>query len=841
MDESQLANSTLSHYRILSKIGAGGMGEVYVAEDTRLNRKTALKLLLPDFVANPDRLRRFELEAKAAAGLSHPNIAHIYEVGEANGTHYIAMEFVDGDTLTTKMNRDRSSLRTLLKYLSQVAEGLAKAHGAGIVHRDLKPDNIMVTRDGYVKILDFGLAKLIEAASSSITSEDAATAVMPAQPMSAAGTVMGTVGYMSPEQALGKTVDQRSDIFSFGCILYEASTGKKAFEGDSAIDTLHKIIYSTPAPVTDLNPELPADLQRIIRRCLAKEPEKRYQTIRDAANDLDDLQRDFDLNSIGSRTIPPTSVKSEGSRPTQTSNSENGVAHNVISAHSPSSAEYLVSQIKNHKRSVAGGFAILLALIACGYWYSINRASGSSDAISSLAVMPFVNASGNVDAEYLSEGMTEALISNLSQLPKLNIKARSTVFRYKGKEINPQTVGKELNVQAILNGRVMSRGDQLTLSLELIDVRTENVLWGEQYNRKATDLVTLQSDIARDVSSKLKTKLSGAEEQKLAKAYTANSEAYQHYLQGRFYWNRRTGENIKKAIEQFKAAAESDPQYALAYAGLADCYVVASTYTGTRASETLPLGRANALRAIDLDGSLGEPHAALGMVNWFEWKVSDAEVEYKRAIELNPNYATVHHWYSRLLRAVGRSNEAWTEIKRAEELDPMSLVIINNIAEQHIERGDLNSATSECRRVIDLDPNFWSAHQTLGIALTKLERNAEALTEAQKSIELSHRSNASLALLGYIYGRNGQRNEAMSAIKELEERYARQQADGRDIAIVYAGLAGRDQVFAWLEKAFQYHSFFLAGLRLEPLFDSLHGDARWDYLLHRTTVEFEKR
>jgi tetratricopeptide (TPR) repeat protein len=396
-------------------------------------------------------------------------------------------------------------------------------------------------------------------------------------------------------------------------------------------------------------------------------------------------------------------------------------------------------------------------------------------------------------------------------------------------------------VQAILNGRVMQRGEQLTLSLELIDVRTENILWAEQYNRKPTDLVTLQSEIARDVSSKLKTKLSGAEEQKLAKAYTANSEAYQHYLQGRFYWNRRTGENIKKAIEQFKAAADSDSKYALAYAGLADCYVVAPTYAGVRASETLPIGRSHALRAIELDGSLGEPHAALGMANWYEWKMSEAEVEYKKALELNPNYATAHHWYSRLLRALGRSNEAWAEIKRAEELDPLSLVIINNIAEQYIERGDLNSAASECRRVIDLDPNFWSAHQTLGIALTKLDRNVEALAEAQKSIELGNRSNASLAFLGHVYARTGKHNEAMSLIKELEERYGRQQADGRDIAVVYAGLNDKDQAFAWLEKAFQYHSFFLSGLRLEPLLDSLHSDPRWSDLLRRTTVEFEKR
>ena len=340
MEKAPTEKSTLSHYRIISKIGAGGMGEVYLAEDTKLARKVALKLLLNEFVANQDRLRRFELEAKAAAALSHPNIAHIYEIGEADGTHYIAMEFVDGDSLTTKMRRDNSPLGLLLKYLSQVAEGLSKAHSAGIVHRDLKPDNIMITRDGYAKILDFGLAKLIETQSSSITSEDAATAVMAQQPLSVAGTVMGTVGYMSPEQAQGKAVDQRADIFSFGCILYEAATGNRAFEGDSAIDTLHKIIYSTPTPVTDLNPALPADFQRIIRRCLAKEPDKRYQTIRDVVNDLEDLRRDdFDLE-IG-RSIQQQSVSTPGTPLSQATSSQSVSGTSDVQTSSMSSAEYL--------------------------------------------------------------------------------------------------------------------------------------------------------------------------------------------------------------------------------------------------------------------------------------------------------------------------------------------------------------------------------------------------------------------------------------------------------------------------------------------------------------------
>jgi serine/threonine protein kinase/Tfp pilus assembly protein PilF len=827
-----LDRATLSHYTIIKKLGAGGMGEVYLAQDTKLERKIALKVLLSEFVSNEDRLRRFIQEAKAAASLSHPNIAHVYEVGDADGVHYIAMEFIDGDTLTTRIHRDVNSLSTLLRYLSQVAEGLAKAHSAGIVHRDLKPDNIMITGDGYAKILDFGLAKLIETQASSVTSDEAATAVLPAQPMSAAGAVMGTVGYMSPEQAKGKPVDQRSDIFSFGCILYEAATGRRPFEGDSAIDTLHKIIYSSAAPITDFNPAAPPDLQRVVRRCLAKEPEKRYQTMIDVANDLEDLRREINVDPETSRSIPPKHTSADGARPSQTGPDLRDTRTPDVQTAPTSSAEYLVSRIGAHKGAVAVVLT-LLALAAFGIWLAVNRSSSSSDAVSSLAVLPFVNASGNADVEYLSDGMTETLISSLSQLPKLSVKARSSVFRYKGKETNPRDIGKELDVQAILVGRVAQRGDQLILSLELIDVRSENVLWAEQYNRKQTDLVTLQTEIARDVSSKLRTKLSGADEQRLAKTYTANPEAYQHYLRGRFYWNKRNAENIRKAIEQFKAAAEKDPGFALAYAGLADCYVLTPYYIGTWASETLPSAKAYATRAIEIDPSLAEAYASLGHIQSFSWNFAEAEIAFKRSIELNPSYATAHHWYSRYLRAVGRPDEAFAEIKRAQELDPLSLVIMSNIAENHLEHGDMNPAQEECKRQLELDPNFFSAYQTLCIIYSIQGRLPEALAAAQKSVELSNRLNGSLALLGFVQGKSGRRDAAQAVIVELEKRYSLKQADGRDLAVVYMGLDQRDKVFEWLEKSYQNRSYFMATLRLEHLFEPLHSDPRWKELLRR--------
>ncbi|MGH9907332.1 MAG: protein kinase domain-containing protein [Pyrinomonadaceae bacterium] len=520
--------TSLSHYRVISKIGAGGMGEVYLAQDTKLDRKVALKFLPADLAANQDRMRRFTQEAKAAAALNHPNIAHIYEIGEHEGTNFIAMEFIDGETLREAIHRRKTDLARLLRYLQHAAEGLAKAHAAGIVHRDLKPDNIMISRDGHTKLLDFGLAKLIEQQPiPSRESSEVVTAVMPQH--SLPGKVMGTVGYMSPEQVQGNTkeIDQRSDIFSFGCILFEAATGKKPFEGDSVIKTLHMVVYEPAPSLAELNPLAPTDLQHILRRCLAKDPDERYQSIKEVAIELKELRRQLQRAGIDTTVSP---VRSETKAPGSTVASESPSFGVTTSGPSPSlqthpsSAEYVISGIKKHKLAAGVAFVLVTGAVGIGlYFWKLKSDAG----IRSLAVMPFVSETSNQDLEYLSDGMTETLISSLSQLPNLNVKARSSVFRYKGKETDPQTIGKELKVQAILNGRISQHGDQLTLTLELADVQTENVIWSEQYNRRQTDLVSLQSEIARDVSSKLKTKLSGEDETKVTKTYTADSNAYQ--------------------------------------------------------------------------------------------------------------------------------------------------------------------------------------------------------------------------------------------------------------------------------------------------------------------------
>lgn len=811
------------------------MGAVYLAEDVELDRQVALKVLLPEVAENEDRLRRFVQEAKAASALNHPNILTVYEIGTVENSRFIATELIKGHTLNERLRNEPLTLREKLDVALQVSAALSAAHGAGIVHRDIKPDNIMLRDDGLVKVLDFGLAKLTSTPDVASSRSEAPTQ----RPLTNPGVVMGTVSYMSPEQARGKVVDARSDIWSLGVVLYETLTGRTPFAGESMNDSIAAILTKDPAP---LSADTPAELQRIVRKTLQKNVDERYQTVKDLQLDLKNLKRELEFSEQLERSQVPNSVNSAnvtGGQPAENATavqSNAALTQGSLAQQHQSSAEYIVSEIKNHKLVVAAILMVLLVvLVGGGYWFWKSRAVGT-DQINSIAVLPFENRSGNPDSEYLSDGLAESLIYRLSQLPNLKVSPTSSVLRYKGKEVDVQKIAAELGVSAVMSGRLVQRGDNLTISVELIDARKNQVLWGEQFERKTSELLTTQREIATAITQKLQLKLPGTESTGLTKRYTNDNEAYQLYLKGRFYWNRRTAETIQKAIEHFKAAAEKDPGFALAYAGLADCYAISSTYARARASESLPLARSNAQKAIELDNSLAEPHATLIIINHLEWKLAEGEAEAKRAIELNPNYATAHHWYSRLLRSLNRNDEAWAEIKRANDLDPLSLVIINNIAEQYIDRGDLKSAIEECQRVIDLDSNFWAGHLTFGIALVKLGRYDEALGAGQRSMQLTKRSNASLAFIGHVYGRMGKRAEAEGVIKELEERYAKQEADARDLAVVYAGLNDKDQAFNWLEKAFADHSTFLVILRLEPSLDPLKSDPRWNELLKRVGI-----
>ena len=493
--------------------------------------------------------------------------------------------------------------------------------------------------------------------------------------------------------------------------------------------------------------------------------------------------------------------------------------------------EKITEKLPNKSSNKIWLAAVLAGILAIGGFFGYKYLSPTKQ-IESIAVMPFVNESKNEDVEYLSDGMTETLIKSLSNLPNLNVKPRSSVFRYKGKDTDLKTIGKELNVEAILNGRVIQRGEQLTLSLELIDVQNDKVLWTESYQRKQSDLVSLQSEIAKDVSTKLKSKLSGADEVTVTKTSTANPEAYQAYLKGRYYWNRRTAENLKKAIEQFKAATDRDPNYALAYTGLADCYSVLNNLAGTPQSEALPQAKAYAERAIAIDGLLGEPHASLGQVNKRLWQWAEAEREYKRAIELNPNYATAYQWYAVFLLDLGRFDEAALMSKRAKELDPLSSPINHNVSTIYLIQKDYDASIENSLKTIDLDPNFSPSYVTLGHAYLKKGRTTEAIAALEKAVELSNRD-VGLSELGYGYGVTGKRAEANAIVKELEEKYARNESNGYYVAVVYAGLGEKDKAFEWLEKAFQTKAGNISNIRWAIPFESLRDDPRYKDLLKR--------
>jgi adenylate cyclase len=506
----------------------------------------------------------------------------------------------------------------------------------------------------------------------------------------------------------------------------------------------------------------------------------------------------------------------------------------TIAPGTPQAGTNALIKSRSWKPLIAVGVLLAICIVVGGYFYTSRRANRS---IESVAVLPFENKSGNADSEYLSDGLAESLIYRLSQLPNLKVSPRSSVFRYKGKEIDAEKIGNELGVDAIMSGRLIQRGEDLTISVDLVDVRNKRTLWGEQFERKMSDLLVTQKEIAAAIADKLQLRLSGNDSQGMTKQYPSNNEAYQLYLQGRYFWNKRSADNLKKATELLTAATQKDPTFALAYAGLADCYVVSYYYVGERPREMMPLAKTYAAKAIEIDPTLAEPHTTLGFATWLmDWDWATAEKEFRRAIELNPNYPTAHHWYSRYLRGIGHLEEAFREIKRAAELDPLSMAVMNNVAEIYVDRGDLSSAAKECQRMLDLDPNFWPGHQTLGIVLIKQGRFDEALVEAKKSIQFSKRGNASLALLGHVYARLGQRSEVEAVIKELEKRYANKSADGRDLAVVYAGLDDKDQAFAWLEKAFADRSVFLVFLKLEPLMDTLESDPRWKELERRVGI-----
>ena len=819
-----MISQTISHYSILNKLGAGGMGEVYLAQDTKLGRKVAIKFLPADSAADPNAKKRLIHEAKAAATLDHPNICAIHEVGEEDGRSFIVMQYVDGETLADHIHRKALDLGELLDLAIQVADALAAAHSRDIIHRDIKPQNIMITARGQAKVMDFGLAKVVT--ERDVSKSEAETQSLLTEP----GMIVGTVPYMSPEQVRGEPIDARSDIFSFGTVVYEMISGRRPFEGESAAATTSAILTRQPLPLARYSREAPAELERIVGKALHKNREERYQTAKDLLIDLKNLRHHLELEAELERSKEPIAVAASGGQAIGETAKRQAALTGEALARPTSSIEYVVTGVLRHKLPFAALALALLALAVIGAFLL----TGGGEAIDSVAILPFVNVSADPNTEYLSDGITETLISKLSQLPNLKVMSRNSAFRYKGQEIDPQAVGRDLKVQAVLTGQLVQRGDNLAISLELVDARDSRQLWGEQYNRKLSDILSVQAEISREISDKLRLRLSGAEQKQLTKHNTENTEAYQLYHKGRFYWNKFSENGLKKSIEYFNQAIEADPKYALAYAGLADSYSVQGAFGIATPNEVWPKAKLALEKAVTLDDTLAQVHSSLGAVKvLFEWDWPGAEGEFKRAIQLNPNLADAHDLYCYYFQAVGRLDEATSEIKRAQELDPLSTVFNTDLAFQYYYMHRYDAAIEQYRKANELDPNFLPVLFLPGQAYERKGFYDEAISECQKALSIHGRDPAIVSVLGYVYAVSGKRSEAQKALNELTELWKRHYFPPVDIALIHAGLGDRDQAFAWLDKAYEARDSQLIWVRVEPELEDLHRDPRFADMLRR--------